>query len=625
MLQNFRDNLNGVARIVLVAIIIVPFALFGVDALFVDGGGPKEAANVNGDSISERSLQQAVLVQKQQIINRFKDVDPSLIEEDKLRPTVMQRLIRQKVEEQAAADMGMAISSETIFDLLSQVSDFQTDGKFDVERYEFVVRQMGYTPTSHNKAIHSELLVNQFLQGVVATGFSTEKELALLASVTEQTRDYFYLTLPAAALKDSLKLSESDVETYYKNHSQQFMTEEQLIVEYIELQPSDLARDISVDADLIEERYKAKVEAATSGASRHAAHILLEKQEDESHLVNMATIQKKLKNGGDFTALAKEFSEDFATSEDGGDLGYSQSGDLPLELESALAGLSVGEVSGIVETKAGIHLITLLDQKAVDIPSREVMEPVIRKELELQMAQELMPERIEELKDISYNATSLQDTADTMALDLKVSEPFSRSGGLGIAASRQVLNAAFSDSVLQEGYASEVIELSNDLVLVLAVRERLAARLKPLDDVRLQIEMAVKNEMANKQIVVQGEALLQQVKSGRSVEEVAKAEGLTWQASLNSKRVGGNQNDQLRQVVFSMPVPDSSPTVDYQLLPNGDYVLISLVKVEAGNYKVLGLEQKHALFSSRSLATASRDYQAYGALLLDDADVASNY
>ena len=625
MLQNFRDNLNGVAKVVLVAIIIVPFALFGVDALFVGDGAPKEAANVNGDSISELSLRQAVLVQKQQIIKNFQNVDPSLIDEERLKPAVMQRLIRQKVEEQAASALGMAVSSETIIDLLSQVPEFQTNGKFDVERYEFVVRQMGYTPSSHHKAIHSELLVNQFLQGVIASGFSTEKELALLASVTEQTRDYYYLTVPAAPLMASLKPSEEDIAAYYHDHSQQFMTEEQVVVEYIELQPSDLVKDISVDSDLIEENYQAKVDAATSGASRHAAHILLEKQDDKSHLNTMEKIQDKLKKGGDFTSLAKEYSEDFATSEEGGDLGYTQPGDLPPELDSALDTLSVGEVSGIVETKAGIHIIKLLDERMVEVPSREVLEPVIREELELQMAQNLMPERIEALKDLSYNATSLQATADDMALDLKVSQPFGRSGGLGIAASTQVVTAAFSDIVLEEGYASEVIELSDDLVVVLSMRERVPASLKSLSDVRSQIEMAVKGEMANKKVLHQGDLLKQRVKSGSSIEEVAKAENLNWQVSLNTKRLGGQNNNPIRQQVFSMPVPGNVPVVEHLVLPNGDYVLVSLVKVEAGDYKSLGLEQKQALFSSNSLAVSGREYGAYGALLLEDADVASKY
>ena len=323
MLLNFRDNLTGVAKVVLIGIIIVPFALFGVDALFVSGGAPQEAANVNGESITERTLQQAVLVQKQKIINRFKDVDPSQIDEEQLRPSVMQRLIRQKVEEQTAADLGMGISKATVFDLLAQVPDFQTEGKFDAERYEFVVRQMGYTPTTHNRAIRSELLVNQFLQGVVSTGFSTEKELALLASVAEQTRDYYYLTIPAEPIKQALEISAEEVNTYYEANAEQFMTEEQLVIEYIELQPSDLISEISVDDDMIEERYQAKVDALAESATHHSAHILLEKQDDGSHLEQMASIQEKIKNGEEFASLAKEFSEDFATSEEGGNLGYN--------------------------------------------------------------------------------------------------------------------------------------------------------------------------------------------------------------------------------------------------------------------------------------------------------------
>jgi len=459
----------------------------------------------------------------------------------------------------------------------------------------------------------------------VTTGFSTEKELALLASVSEQTRDYYYLTLPAAPLKNEIVISDEDVSSYYEANAHQFMTEEQVVIEYIELQPSDLLREVSADDDLIEGRYQEKVDAAKESATFHSAHILLEEKEDDSHLTAMAELQEKLKAGEDFSALAKEHSEDFVTSESGGNLGYTQPGDLPEELESALAQLEVGSISDIVETKAGIHLVKLLDKKAVDVPNKETLVPAIREELELQMAKELMPERVEELKDISYNATALQDTADQMALDLKVSEPFTRSGGDGVAASHQVVKAAFSDTVLEEGYASEVIELSDTLALVLVVRERMQPSLKPLAEVRPQIEMAVKNEKVGVQILAQGQALEQKVKSGESIENVAKTEDLKWQVSLNTKRLGANQNDPIRQRAFALPIPGESPVVDHLVLPNGDYVLLSLVKVEAGDYKALKLDQKHALFSARSIAAAGRDYEAYGSLLLKEADIASKY
>lgn len=625
MLQNFRDNLNGVAKSVLVAIIIIPFALFGIDAIFLSGSAVKEAANVNGESITEFRLQQAVVNHKQQVLSRFKDIDPALLADEQLRAPVMQQLIRKKVVEQAAVDQGMGISSRTIYDLLLEVPEFLTDGKFDVERYDFVLRQMGYTPTSYSKLLVSELLVNQFLQGIAVTGFSTEKEQSLLASITEQTRDFYYLTIPSAPIVEAIALSEEDVKAYYNSHPELFMTEEQLIVEYLELTPSDLLGEVSVDEQMVEELYQAKVDAAAENQSRRAAHILLEKQDDGDHLPKMEMILSKLKKGEDFSSLAREFSEDYITAEQGGDLGFTQRGDLPEELDAALDKLAVGELSGIVESESGVHILKLIAEKEADVPSREESEPAIRRELELQMARNLMPERIEMLKDLSYNASSLQETADQVALDLQVSEPFGRNGGSGIASNAVVVNAAFSDAVLEQGYASEVLELSDEKVLVLAVRKRMVPHLKALNDVKDEIELTLKEQRASEQLIARGENLEKRVKAGETVEAVAKSEGLEWQVQLDAKRMTSKLDRRIEEKVFSMEIPGETPVVDSLLLENGDLVLISLSNVKPGDFSAISLRQKRAMASSTAAVTAGQEYQAYEELLLQSADVASNY
>lgn len=625
MLQNLRDNLNGVAKSVLVAIIIVPFALFGIDAIFLSGSAVKEAANVNGESITEFRLQQAVVNHKQQVLSRFKDIDPALLVDEQLRAPVMQQLIRKKVVEQAAVDQGMGISSRTIYDLLLEVPEFLTDGKFDAERYNFVLRQMGYTPTSYSKLLVSELLVNQFLQGVAVTGFSTEKEQSLLARITEQTRDFYYLTIPSAPIVEAVALSEEDVKAYYSSHSEKFMTEEQLIVEYLELTPSDLLGEVSVDEQMVEDLYQAKVDAAAENQSKRAAHILLEKQDDGSHLAKIEMILDQLKQGEDFSSLAREFSEDYITAEQGGDLGFTQRGDLPKELDAALDKLAVGELSGVVESESGVHILKLIAKKEADIPSREESEPEIRREVELQMARDLMPERIEMLKDLSYNASSLQDTADQVALDLKVSEPFGRNGGTGIASNAVVVNAAFSDAVLEQGYASEVLELSDERVLVLAVRKRMAPHLKALDDVKSEIELMLKAQRASEQLIARGEALKKRVKAGETVETVAKSEGLEWQVQLDAKRMGSKLDRRIEQKVFSMEIPGEAPVVDSLFLENGDLVLIALSNVKPGDFSAISLRQKRAMAASTAAVTAGQEYQAYEELLLKSADVASNY
>lgn len=625
MLQHFRDNLHGAAKGVLIAIIIVPFALFGVDAIFMSGSAVEEAASVNGESITELRLEQAVAMQKQQILSRYEGIDPSMVSDEQLRAPVMQQLVRQKVVEQAAVKQGMGVDKKELYRLLLQVPDFQTDGKFDTERYEFVLRQMGYSPTSYNKLLSADMVTSQFMQGVTSTGFSTGPETKLLAAITEQSRDYYYLTIPRAPLLESIAIADQDIQSYYDSNQSQFMADEKLVVEYIDLSAADLTGEVDLDQSMVDDVIDARVSAASARRSRHVAQILLEVQDDGSHLEKMAEIQTKLEAGESFADLAREYSEDYGTAEQGGDLGYLQVGDLPQPLGDALDQLAVGQVSGVVESELGVHLLKLLDEKAAEVPSREELEPAVRQELLHQLAMELLPVRIEELKDLSYNADSLSTVADRVGVPLQVSKPFSRRSGEGVTANPMVVNAAFSQPVLEEGLPSEVLELADDRVLVLKLRERIPEALKPLAEVREQIENTLKMQQASRELQSRGEALAERVKSGESIEDVAKGESLDWQVSLETKRFTGNHNNQIRQRAFAMAEPAGQPVVDGLVLDNGDYVLISLVKVTEGDFSQLSSEQQTLLTATVALTAASRDYQAYEALLVEEADVATKY
>lgn len=624
MLQDFRDNLSGVTKGILVVIITIPFVFFGADALFETRPTEKEVANVNGDSISEISLRQAILVRKQQIKSKIKDIDVSLLSDDILRPAVLSRLIRQKIEEQTAAQLGMSIPKKTIDSLLVDVPEFRKEGKFNPDLYNFVVKQMGYTPTSHYKAIYSDFLAQQFLQGVVSTGFSTQKELELIANVLDQSRDYHYLTIPIDAQKNKVQASIDEIKDYYEKNKSKFSTEEEVVLEYVELKSSDLLKNVEIDADLIEESYQNIVETAQADISYRAAHILLEKKDNDSHFTVMASIQEKINNNEDFSLLATEYSDDFLTSKDGGDLGYVRLGELPLELDSLLQKLSVGEVSEIVETKAGIHLMKLIDIKSPEIPTRKVSEPVIREQLALQIAQDLMPEKIEELKELAYNVTSLESVSDIMDLDLKISDPFDRSGGEGITANKQVIEAAFSSSVLEDGYASDVIEISDDHVLVLFARERIPAKIRPYVEIEDQVREIIEYNLAAEEILSYGASLKERFNDGENIETIAKIENLPWQVEFNAKINASEENmDPRKKFAFSMTFPGKKPIADHVIMPNGDYVLLALTKVTYGNYETLRLAEKQVISSSRSTSSANRDYGAYIATLLNKADIVS--
>jgi peptidyl-prolyl cis-trans isomerase D len=188
-----------------------------------------------------------------------------------------------------------------------------------------------------------------------------------------------------------------------------------------------------------------------------------------------------------------------------------------------------------------------------------------------------------------------------------------------------VISAAFSEHVLEEKMASDVLELADDHVVVMALKDRIPARIKSLAEVKGQVEAELKQQAVSKQLQARGEALVQRVKAGESVEDVAKQEALEWQVSLDTQRFIGNANSEIRQWAFSMVEPADKPMVDGMVMGNGDYVVIALVKVKEGDLARLEPEKQSMLTATVALTAASRDYQAYETLLLQEADVVSKY
>ena len=623
MLQNFRDNLKGVTAFLLVGIIIIPFALFGVDSIFLSGSSVEKAATVNGEPITQLRVQQAVALRKQQIMSRFQDISPELIDDEQLKAPVLQELIRQKALELEAADMGMAIPQKRVYQSLLETDAFQTDGAFDAEKYDFLLRQQGYTPNSYSQLIGNEMLINQFISGVVSTGFATEQEMALLAEVAEQTRNFYYLTIPAKDVLARIDISDDEIAAHYEENNSQFMSPEKVVVDYIELSAEQLKDEVEVDEAQLEEQFEAELATLQADISRHVAHILIEPGDDQAETI--AKLQQQLESGEDFAALAREYSMDYGTAESGGDLGFSRPGDLPESLETALSQLNVGEISAPVSSEAGTHLLKLIEVKTPAMPTFEERREALAQTAKNQLAMELLLEKAEQLRDLSYNAESLEAIGSDLGLPVKRSNAFSRAGigaeESGINQYPAVVKAAFSDDVLNNGYASEVLELGEDRVLVLSLSQHIPSAPKPLSDVAAEIKSALAQKAAQAQILQTAESYLERLNGGATVEQIAKAEGLDWQVSLDTRRVGGNLNAKLREYVFSLPLPDSGPVTGGLFVDSNDYLLVSLTEVVKGDINNLPRVQRQGLSASSALASAGREFQAYQQLVLDTADV----
>lgn len=616
MLQSFRDNLKGMAAAVLVAVLVIPFALYGVDALFLSGSSVETALLVNGERINELRVNQVMSQQKNRILSENEGLDPALIDDQFLRPQAIQQIVAAKVIAQAAQDEGMAVSPRTIGEILLETDIFLTDGKFDNDRYQYFIRSQGHTNASFKELLKEDFLNQQFTNGVLATGFVSQQDLSQLAAIAQQSRDYHYLTIPVTPLREQIEIGDDEIAAYYETHKAEYQTAEQVVINYIELTAESIAAGITIDDAAVSERFEQELANINPGVLRHAAHILLENPSQEL----LASIRSRIDAGEDFAALAKEFSTDFGSAEFGGDLGFTTGDAFPEAFEKALAQLRVGEVSTAVETDAGTHLIKLLEEQASEF-TLETESLRIADELRTEAASRVLAEKVEQLKELSFNAENLAEVAEDLTLTVQQSQPMTASGGTGVAAYPVVLRAAFSEEVKNEGFASEVLELADGHYVVLKLSELIPSRQQTVEEMTARIRTDLLNQRTTELLDQRAAELVARLNAGETVEQVAKAEALDWQVAMKATANSAAVNAEVRQLAFRITVPAGKPEVASFSTTRGDRVVIALHKVEAGNLDTLTEQQRASLAYTALGASSSRELRAYRGELINQAEI----
>jgi peptidyl-prolyl cis-trans isomerase D len=616
MLDSFRHNMKGIAFGIVILIAIV-FAFSGIGSLSMSGSGADTAVTVNGEKVTELSVLRAISSEKRRILSENEGLDAALLQDELIRPQVVEQIIGRRLLSQAAKSAGMGVSSRTTSKLLLGTPAFQSDdGRFDQDLYLYTIRAQGYTSGTFLEMLKDDLLVEQYVRGFVASSFVTGSELDLIASITEQQRDYYYLTLPLQPAVDAVELSDEQIAAYYEANKQRYQAAEQVVIDYIELSPELFSATQNVAEEQVRARYEEQRDSLESTTSRQAAHILLAEPSDAV----LTEINEKLAAGDSFAALAKEYSEDVGSADFGGDLGYTSGDTFPESFEAALESLEVGEVSAPVTTDSGTHLIKLLDiqEQTVDFDSERAR---IEQELIIELTDVWLVEKLANLKELSYNAENLSQIAADLGLTAQVSEPFTRAGAAGISANPAVLKAAFSSEVFEDSYASEVLDLGNDRYLVLKLNKAIPARQKDLAEVQGAVVASLTDQLARASLAARGAELLARVDSGEKIEAVAKAENLDWQVVLDAKRSTGGLNNEIKRFAFQLPATANEDLVESFYSRSGDFVVVALTGVEAGDSRKLSKEQKASLSYAGVSSTGGRELQAVQKSLLSDADI----
>lgn len=625
MLQGMRNKLKGIVAIFIVVLLTVPLALVGVEQLFYDNGQVNEVAEVNGRTITEREVYLGLSRERARLQSQFGNSLPAdFLSDERLRAPVVEQLIQRQLIASAAEKGKMTFSDAEIDQNILQSPDFQVDGTFDSDRFLQVIRSLGHSPATFRELMRDDLVINQLQRTLISSGFITDDEIERAVALSRQTRDFSWVTLPLGDSADAITLTDEEIASHYEANKADYLSDEQVAIEYIEMKVADIEKGIEVAEDELREEFDRELPNLVQTTQREAAHIMVDGDSDEAK-AKIATIQEKLAAGEDFAALAKEYSDDFGSKDNGGNLGIVTvgSGTFPDEFESALELLAEGEVSGPVEADSATHFIKLVSLSQEEPPTFEQEKSRIEQTLKRTKAQEQFVSDVQALSELSYNAETLEEVGEQMGLSVGKTGLFARSGGTeAILNDSRVLTAAFSERVLQERYSSDVIDLSEDSVIVIKLVDHKPVRTFTLEEKTADITEELKHEKAKAQIAEQAQSIRQSLSDGGNLEAISEEQELSFSSQLAAERNAADVPAELLEYVFTMAQPQQDqPVFDGMHLQNGDYVVITLSNVTDGSVDALTDEEKTSLKVNLSSRLTGDSYRAWQSLLREQADI----
>ncbi len=607
---------------IIVGIIIVPFVFFGVDALF-SGGGADNAAEVNGEEISQAELESGIESQKRRIQQQLgESFDPAIIKDSMIKSSVLDSLIQRQILKDKANELGLQIPEGVIDQIIVSDQAFQEGGKFSAQRYENLIRSNGLLASDHRNQIRTQLQLQQLVSGFTEGAFITSNDLGIVARLTQERRDVRFLTVPVEKDLSSIEVSDKERKKYYSAHEAEFQSKEQVQLEFVELRLQDLYEDVS-EAE-IKSTYEREKAAFDASEEREVAHILLEVNDERSEKQakqQLQDIAKQLQEGKEFAELAKQYSEDIGTVDFGGNLGFVKPGELPAEFEQAAQVLAVGAISEPVVTEAGVHLIKLLDVKKDEAPDFASSKARITEDIQKAQAKPEFVESFEVLADSVFGADDL--TAAAAELDLKVQETdfFDRDGGKGIAANPKVLGLAFDKEFIEAQQNSDVLELDDDRAVVVRVKNHKPAAPLKLAAVQGEIDKIIRQNKANAAAQAQAQTLVQKIEKGESIAKLAKDNELDWQAETGLRRNSLKVDQPIVSKAFEARKFSGDVAIEQLQLADGNQVVIQVSNVQPGSVDSMNANERLGMQRALAQGQGSRELQAYFNRLKDDADI----
>ena len=619
MLQDLRENSQGVIAKVIIGFIVAIFALTGVEWLIGGFISSPPVAEINGEEITEAQLQ----FNTQNLLASLGGAD---IDQELLEQIALNQLIEETVLKQSADRAGMIVSSDRVDRAIIENPSFQINGVFDSDLAVRTMASQGYNIPLYRQALSQSMLLGQIANAYSASNFITDSELESIAELTQQTRDFRYVSVTMGTRTLGNAISQEEIQRYYDENPAEFTQEESVDVNYVVLDRNVIADEIQVDEAEIRAQYDAQRADFEGSSEKRASHILFEVggTMDEAAAMDLAaTARQRLLDGEDFGAVALELSSDTVSAEEGGDIGYTDGSAFPQPIEAALETLALDEISEPVVTEFGVHVVKLTEDAENVYQAFEEISDRIERELKSAEVDLLFAERIEDMSNLAFETGDLITISEQLGLEIQSADSVPRAGSSGLFANQALVTAAFSDEVMLEGNNSDVIEIGDNQAVVLRVQQFNESAVLPLDDVMGEISVILRTQMEREAVQSLGEELLIAAEEGGDVDALLADNELEWLDAENISRNDFSVNREVIDHVFTMAAPESEPVVSSVSLANGTFVLVELNQVNPGEFSAIPEPDRNRLVDSLHSDLGVSDYQSFLVSLREGSDISA--
>ena len=619
--------MKGWLAVVIFTIMIIPFAFWGINYYFDQSGGVT-VIDVNGEEISLADYQSAY----QDIRQQWQSITGAPVGEETealIKQRATEDLIQTALLNQAGNKAGLFVGEEEVWEIIRQIPQFNDDQGFNIAQFELAANRNGLSPAGFLTRIRQDMAIEQLRSALFATDFVTGSELTALSGIMHQTRDFVWSTISSDELKETIEVTDEQVQSYFDEEGR-FMDPEQVRIAYLVLSLAKIAEEVYLEEGELESYFSDNRHNYEVEGTRKIRQVFVKLPEEpsEAEVGEMRAKADELyalvSGGEDMEEVVVNESGEYGDSIEFSEFGFLTKGALEPEADEVAFSMAAGEISEPVQSTVGFHIIAVDEIQG----GTEAALGDIREEVEQDLREEKAAQQLYELSDrlsvLTYESPDTLDiAAEELELQVQKSDLISREDpGVGIVSEPGVVETAFTDEVLLEENNSELIELDNDRYMVLRVLEHRLPMKQLLEDVRDEIVTRLKFEQARDRTREQGEAVLEQLELGKSKEEVALEFGLYWNNATDVTQDDETINRAVLRTAFRAGVPEADqPIHDGASLGTGDYTVVIVYSVNEADPDAIDEDEQNIVRSQLLQASTASAWAEFNRNLRANADV----